>query len=145
MRARIEVVGRHWLWVGSITSDGYGTYGGAGFNWQAHRLVWVLLGGELPEDLHHDGCPHKNCVRPGCLAPLTKAEHTKSHAHDNERTECVNGHAFTEANTYWRTDRKGNRSRVCRLCKAERQRKRYAANPKSEIRARTERRRRARA
>lgn len=100
--------------------------------WLAHRLVWHLLGGELPEDLHHDGCPLKSCVRPACLSPLTKAEHTVEHHPLAE--ECSNGHPYDEANTYWRKGRNGGRSRQCRRCKADREAARMKALPEDERR-----------
>lgn len=107
-----------------MTEDGYGrievarSEDGRRQVWLAHRLVWRLLGGTLPPDLHHDGCPYKHCTNPACLSPLSKAEHTKSH-HPLAET-CGSGHEFTPENTYWRQDRNGRRSRQCRRCKADR-------------------------
>ena len=122
LRKRIRVEGRHWLWTGSL-SRGYGqieltAVNGRRTNHRAHRLVWAALVGEPPEDLHHDGCPHKHCVAPGCLRPLTTVEHAALHGQEHQG--CRSGHAWTPENTYVRKD---TGKRVCRRCKADRQAK----------------------
>lgn len=125
LRRRIRIEAGHWRWTGSRNAAGYGLVHDPDRSRLAHREVWRALGLPLPEDLHHDGCPFKDCVNPACLRPLTKAEHTTLHA--PERTGCVHGHEFTAANTYWRKDRNGRRSRQCRRCKADRQIERQRA------------------
>lgn len=50
-------------------------------NWLAHRLVWELLVGPVPEDrvLDHlkQRCSSRRCVRPDHLEPVTHAENTR--------------------------------------------------------------------
>ena len=112
----------------------------------AHRLVWADLGGVLPDHLHHE-CRRKLCVNPGHLTATDVAEHALWHAVEKCKTHCVHGHEFTEANTYWRKDRNGRRSRMCLACCNTRTKKRYAAmspEERSALAARSSERRRQR-
>lgn len=55
-----------WLFLGSLTSDGYGNLLGPDKRvWRAHRLMWHLAYGSIPSGLHvlHH-CDTRNCVRP---------------------------------------------------------------------------------
>lgn len=54
-----------WLFEGAWTSAHYGNVGYEGHNWLAHRLSFVLLGGELAPD---DVLCHR-CDTPACLNP----------------------------------------------------------------------------
>ena len=51
------------------------------------------------------------------LDAVAKVRHSQS-----RKTHCVNGHEFTEANTYVRTSR-GWTERMCRTCRRERMRR----------------------
>jgi hypothetical protein len=67
----IEVVGECWLWRGYLDLDGYGRCRHEGRTWMAHRLVWTVLRGPIPEGQTLDhwrvtvGLP---CSRP-CVNP----------------------------------------------------------------------------
>lgn len=129
MLARLDTSPEHWRWTGTLNDDGYGVMGqgpGRPVPVLAHRLVWELLGGQLPPHLHHHECPYKDCTRPGCLLPLTAAEHALLHAAEHVATACANGHDYTPENTYWRKGRNGRLSRQCRRCKADRENARRA-------------------
>lgn len=64
------------------------------------------------------------------LAALPPGEPAKRHAWSGPgpRTHCINGHEFTEENTYWRPDGGG---RQCRQCTRDRARVRNAAEEPS--------------
>jgi hypothetical protein len=126
IQGRIEVAPNGcWLWIGSRTALGYGQIelvdGGKRKAHLAHRLVYSLLVGDPGENLHHhahdDGCP-KHCVRPEHLTPLTIAEHATLHA---TKEQCIHGHDLADA--YVRPDGTG---RICRRCRADREKERYA-------------------
>lgn len=115
-----------WEWTGYRDRDGYGllTVRPRG-TLRAHRLGWELAHGEPPPKgvpLDHL-CRNRGCVRPSHLEIVTPqvnaARSLKATA-----TECVNGHAFDDANTY----RKPNGTRACKRCRRDRMRKRRAAN-----------------
>lgn len=138
LRKRIEVSGKHWLWIGYVRRDGYGIFGGGEVSTLAHREVWAALGGELPEHLHHDGCPFKHCTAPGCLTPMSASDHKTLHAAAERREACKWDHPFDEANTSWRIGRNGRPSRQCRRCKAITERRRVAGMNPDEKRALTQ-------
>lgn len=106
---------------------------------QAHRLVLWAFTGENPPELdtrHLDGNPANNRWAPGSTDAEIIANGgnlvygtASENAHDRVRhgtwvnnnrfvgvTECIHGHKFDEANTYWRPT--GGRS--CKACARER-------------------------
>lgn len=116
-----------WLWTGAPNVQGYGELRIDRTTLiSAHRLAYMLLVGPIPEALvvsHacHDrdlSCPgnkcgHRLCVNVGHLAPMTDAENTRAGRTPWAwKTECVNGHPYTDENTY--VDPAGRRR--CRQC-----------------------------
>lgn len=112
-------------WTGGRDKDGYGIRWFEGRNWRVHRLVWTLMYGPIEPGvmiLHR-------CDNPPChnIEHLYAGDGVDNMRDRSERgrhpkanqTECVNGHEFTEENTYYRRDRLG---RQCRRCKRDRQR-----------------------
>jgi len=125
LRSRLEIDATGcWLWTGKLTPMGYGT----GTGGLAHRTVWKVLVGPIDRrtELHHK-CHVRLCVNPGHLQPVTRKEHQQLPR--EMRPSCPAGHEFTPENTWIRK----SGSRVCRACKAARQRRFYRArNPEQE-------------
>jgi hypothetical protein len=116
-----------WMWSG--TSDGYGLIvpPGADRARNAHRVVYELYVGPIPDGFHLDHlCRTPHCVNPDHLEPVTPRENYLrgiSPAAENARkTECVWGHPFDEENTYVAK----NGSRKCKECIRRRTRERRA-------------------
>lgn len=107
-----------WLWTGNLQSGGYGhAMVGNGRGALAHRHVYELLVGPIPEGLHLDHlCRVRNCVRPDHLEPVTPAVNTlrgEGYSAVNARkTHCPNGHEYD----WVRSDGR----RWCRICLRER-------------------------
>ena len=109
-----------WEWTGCRRQSGHGAvYVGTGVPDGAHRVSFFLAHG-------HDGyyvCHH--CDNPACVRPDHLYNGTpKSNVQDaidrrkqwnSAKTHCLNGHAFTQENTYISPSRSG-RVRVCRTC-----------------------------
>lgn len=110
-----------WEWTAARTNGGYGAFRVPGIANVAHRVLYVLLVRPLPADLHLDHlCRNVVCVNPDHLEPVTQQENNRRAG--AARTQCVNGHEYTAANTYRRSATK----RECRACNRDRANAWYA-------------------
>ncbi len=106
---------------------GYGLAWHKGHNNLAHRRVYELLRGPIPEGLTLDHlCRERSCVNPDHLEPVTFRENIRrgqSPPGINSRmTHCKNGHPLSGDNI--RIETSGGRR--CRTCDNERCRARTA-------------------
>lgn len=70
-----EGPGGCWIWTRSCSPDGYGWASLNNKTYQAHRLVYRLTVGAIPEGLVLDHlCRVRNCVNPDHLEPVTPRE-----------------------------------------------------------------------
>lgn len=137
----IEVTADCWWWLGSLDPCGYGYLFFGGRLQGAHRVVYQVIVGAIPDGLTLDhtchtadvtceggcNCRHRRCVNPAHLEPVERAENFRRGyerwlAGHLER--CKHGHEMTPENTYL-SPVKGKR-RVCRTCTRLAQRKRQA-------------------
>lgn len=120
-----------WSWDEAVNQGGYGRARYGSKVYLAHRLFYEFLVGPIPDGMELDHtchnadptcvlrteCPHRRCVNPAHLEPVTKQENLSrkrvSGPPRDAITHCVNGHAFTAENTY-RTSRG---YRLCRICR----------------------------
>lgn len=127
-----------WVWKGETTKDGYGVWrrGPGHPREMAYRVSYEHHVGDIPEghDLDHAchtaavqastclggmDCPHRRCVNPAHLEPVTRSENIDRSNHAGRRkTHCPAGHEYTEVNT--RLDSAGKRH--CRQCHRDRTR-----------------------
>jgi hypothetical protein len=131
--AKVQKTPTCWLWTGQIDRHGYGTIKRDGKMRRAHREVFEMEVGPIPEGLQPDHtCRVRHCVNPAHLDPVTSGENTlrgEGPAAQNARkARCDNGHEYTPENTYHQAGR-----RNCRTCRRDR----------DALRTRPERRRRA--
>ncbi len=107
-----------WQWTAACDAQGYGIFTVGGRNRIAHRYVYELLAGPIPDGLQVDHlCRNRGCVNPDHLEPVTaKVNTNRSRANHRFllRTHCQEGHALTPENTMARRDSPG--SRICREC-----------------------------
>jgi len=80
-----------WLWRGPFDGRGYGRVKSHGRTVIAHRFVYELLAGAIPDAMPLDhichssdltcpgdtGCAHRRCVNPEHLEPVTAAENNR--------------------------------------------------------------------
>ena len=113
-----------WPWIGALTSGGYGSVGLGGSVVQAHRVVYRLLVGPIPDGLQLDHlCRVRNCVNPDHLEPVTPQENMLRAKAATRRTHCKRGHEYTPENTY----RADDGWRACRACYRSRRQERKEA------------------
>jgi hypothetical protein len=109
-----------WLWDGYVDKDGYGRIKTGGVTWQAHRYVYHLEQGAIPDGLLF--CQTGDvtcCVNPAHLFLGTCADNLADMAakgkyrnNSDMRDFCPNGHLRTEENTYLYRGK-----RLCRECR----------------------------
>lgn len=133
-----------WPWPGGDNGDGYGQLRAHPLNHRAHKYFYERIVGPVPDGLvldHtcHDPesceggkqCPHRKCCNPSHMVIVTHRENllrgNTSAAENAAKTHCVNGHEFTEENTFRRRG-----SRECRECMRVRARD-YARKKKEQV------------
>jgi len=136
-----------WLWTGSTNADGYGQFWDGRRMVKAHRFAYQSLVGPPPKgrELDHlchnadrsclggTDCPHRCCVNPAHLEPVTNPENTRRGqgfgGRNARKTHCPQGHPYDEANTYIKP---GDGGRMCRICYQARNQRRSAARQRGE-------------
>ncbi len=113
-----------WEWQGTDNRHGYGQLRLGSRYPMAHRSMYELFRGPIPDGLVIDHlCRNTRCVRPSHLEPVTSAVNSQRGRNSALRewpTHCQRGHEFTTENTI--PDPKWPQSRVCRRCKYDRNR-----------------------
>lgn len=112
-----------WLWTGSLTLAGYGSFHSPYIATRsAHRISYILAGKELSaSDTLDHLCGTRNCVNPEHLDPcplgvnLSRSPNTRG-AKRRLQTHCLNGHLLSGENVY----SPHPNVRVCRICQRKR-------------------------
>lgn len=108
-----------WEWKAAVEpTGGYGILNVNGRTRKAHKVVYEILVGSVPEGLELDHlCRNRRCVKPGHLEPVTRRENVARgvapSAVNTAKTHCVHGHPFSGDNLILRSDG-GRRCRICR-------------------------------
>ena len=119
-----------WEWTASTSGGGYGMFQIQGSQFMAHRVSYELNVGPIPEGLtldhlchnpdeckneNHNDCPHRACVNPEHLEPVTMRENNmRAYSFTTinlAKDACPSGHPYDEENTKWYQGR-----RYCRAC-----------------------------
>jgi hypothetical protein len=111
---KVDASGDCWEWVGAKIRTGYGHFGYAGRVQLAHRVVWQLLVGEIPDGLQMDHlCRNRACVNPDHLQPVTASENQIRGGSKRRSLYCGVCGSFKEHT-------RPNGYRSCRPCAAAR-------------------------
>jgi hypothetical protein len=146
LAAKSTMDGECVVWTGTHTTAGYGRILIEGQLTYTHRAARIARNGPIPQEtpyvLHH--CDNPPCWADNHLFLGTQADNVrdmwaKGRGKSNATLtdQCRAGHPWTERNTWVRS----TGQRVCRECKARRQRDFHAKDPVKHNLARTERRR----
>lgn len=130
---KIEKTPTCWNWLGTIReSNGYGRVEFQGRTQTAHRVIYELMIGEIPNGLELDHlCRNKRCVNPAHLEPVTKLENIKrSQEFRKLKSVCKNGHLYDKSNISIIHRNDGTKDRICKKCRNEGA-KRFRRNRKS--------------
>ena len=120
-----------WLWLGGLSSEGYGRLNSdhrKTSQTYAHRFSYELARGPIPLGLDLDHlCRNRMCVNPAHLEVVPHRVNVlrgdSPPAKQARQTECAMGHEFTPGNTYVRLDRHGRMCRACQTMREQRRRK----------------------
>lgn len=132
---KIDTSGDCWIWTAAVDPGGYGRVWHDGNMRLAHRVTYEVFVGPIPDGLSLDhichnadtscdggkGCPHRLCVNPAHLEPVTQGDNARrgrtgqrSGEQKRSRTHCIHGHEFTPENTYVIASKN---ARVCITCR----------------------------
>jgi len=107
-----------WEWTAYRNPKGYGILGATGRKGKstlAHRVLWELFNGPIPDGTEIDHlCRNRGCVRPAHLEAVSHRENLMRSPRW-QVTHCPRGHEYDEANTYW-----NGKKRACRACHNQR-------------------------
>ena len=111
------------LWIGALSSNGYGQFWFNRGQIGAHVWAWVAANGPLPVGLQIDHlCRNRACVNARHLEAVTGKVNTlrgtSPAALNNFKTHCLRGHELSGRNLIQIA-----RRRVCRECKNSKRRK----------------------
>lgn len=115
-----------WLWTSTLQPNGYGRIGEGGKYGRgvlSHRASYEQFIGPIPAAMTIDHlCRNRRCVNPAHLEVVTLRENVLRGdtfaARKAQQTHCINGHEFSDENTYFRP----NGTRACRECRRLRDR-----------------------
>jgi hypothetical protein len=115
------------LWLGPVNQFGYGRASIKGRKQVAHRAVYEMACGPVPDGLELDHlCRVRCCVNVAHLEPVTKQVNglrgmagVKSGAMQRAKTHCPEGHPYSGANLFLRSSGR----RECRTCMRARNRR----------------------
>jgi hypothetical protein len=123
-----------WLWLRYQNRQGYGVVSINNRATRAHRVVYEVVHGTIPNGLVIDHiCNTPSCVNPDHLRAITSVANTlrgtSKHAINKRKTVCREGHPLVSANNPRRPA-----ERTCHICRRaynrayHRRRKERAAN-----------------
>lgn len=109
------------LWTGAVNAYGYGLVNIQGQSRLAHRTIYKMACGPVPDGLDLDHlCRVRCCVNPAHLEPVTRLENARrgicgevTASRQRAKTHCPQGHPYAGSNLYvGPTGRRG-----CRACR----------------------------
>jgi hypothetical protein len=114
--AKVEKTPSCWIWHGSRQPRNYGTFKVGGFAVLAHKFIWEMMFGPVPEGLELDHkCRVHSCVNPSHLEPVPHKVNVYRGVSfiplQAIQTHCKRGHLLAGENL-----KKTKKGRTCLTC-----------------------------
>lgn len=119
--AKVDRSGECWVWLGARDARGYGRLRRRGRYVKAHRYVWTITNGEIPEGLfacHH--CDNPPCVRPDHLFLGTQSDNARDMVAKGRSASGALSGSYTRPDRRPRGERHGTHTRPDRIARGER-------------------------
>lgn len=131
--AKVEKTDGCWNWTAAKKGLGYGQFWAPPRLVLAHRYVFELLVGPIPDGMEIDHlCRNPSCVNPAHLEAVTPQLNqwrgTSPAGVNHLKTHCVKGHLLPSEPNRVSRRASGHGWRTCKVCVAERGRAYHAAN-----------------
>ncbi len=131
---KVKITESCWLWLGSVSGNGYGDLWVGKKHMNAHRYSYTLHKGEIPDGMHIlHSCDNRPCVNPDYLSigtnsdnindaikkgrfrPLRKNKNGDSIGISSRHKSslCFNGHDITKKENIYTSP---NSRRFCKVC-----------------------------
>ena len=122
-----------WTWTGTL-AEGYGVIAVGKKGKRAHRLVYEMVRGDIPDGLVLDHlCRNPRCVNPAHLDPVTGGENVRRgnsfSSANRAKMHCAAGHPLSGTNLL--STPQGRR--VCRECNRAHCRAWYDRNERKRV------------
>lgn len=105
------------LWTGPVNRTGYGVARMGKTTTSAHRSMWILLRGPIPDELEVDHlCRNRLCVNIDHLELVTPSENVRRSPRA-QVTECPRGHPLDGDNLHIQIGPSGRPWRTCNICR----------------------------
>jgi hypothetical protein len=76
--AKVDTSGECWVWTACKLPRGYGQFFHEGGKVYAHRFIWTVMHGDIPDDLEIcHRCDNPSCVRPDHLFLGTRTDNMR--------------------------------------------------------------------
>lgn len=102
-----------WVWMAASNEHGYGCISRRGLQRLAHRYIYALFLGEIPDGLYLDHiCRRPACTYPLHMEPVTPLQNARRGPGNSRKTHCPSGHPYSGDNVRVTAGR-----RVCVICR----------------------------
>jgi HNH endonuclease len=120
----IDATGVCWEWNGRVENNGYGRFQIGNVKFLAHRAVYEILVGDIPQNMVLDHlCKNRRCVNPDHLSVTTQEENNRRSGSITSKnivkTSCPSGHPYDKTNTKVWVRPNGRKMRYCAQCRRD--------------------------